>query len=284
MPQLDLLSAIKNDQHSALLLDRRRRHLTEAVEAADCVLIDIYELPGHMDDTLVYAALLRAPLHRRSATFPREIVTHDGKYICFGDRFYLPILTDPDPALSLALFGLIASVYDRITSSDVNIETASTLLQAVLKDGGKNFRVLDFGCGTGLAFEAARRVRSQTPEFELLGTDLSPPMLELAASRGEHVVSLDEWRGLPNSAFDGVISAFVLHFGVPRNDLMVIGRQLRLGGRFAANFFKANDAAIEKLILDAAGAGLILERNEQLMTTPRTRNPMLVLKKTGAPC
>jgi ubiquinone/menaquinone biosynthesis C-methylase UbiE len=121
-------------------------------------------------------------------------------------------------------------------------------------------------------------------KVELVGTDLSKGMLGLAAHRGERVLGRDLWRALPDNSFDGAISVFVLHFGTSRDDRVQIARQLRPGARFAANYFKADDQAIAVLVSDLADLGLELERIEPSLTTPNSKNPMLVFAKGGREC
>jgi hypothetical protein len=287
MHQADPLAILEADLETTLLLDRRERHLAEAARAGGLVLSGVWELATGVDGAPIYAALLRPPEHNQDPIvrypFPRLIDTADVSYIRFVDRFYMPAA--PEPAVSAALFELIASVYDRVTSAHVNIETARMLLSAVLRDCGLAApRILDFGCGTGLALSAAYRLDAPSPSLELIGTDISKSMLDLAAGRGERVLPLDQWRTLPKDSFDGAISAFVFHFGVPREDLHRIALQLRPGARFAANYFKASSHSVGILVSDLADCGLVLERMEPLVTTPHSENPMLVFAKGAHVC
>jgi SAM-dependent methyltransferase len=287
MHRADPLAALEADLETTLLVDRRKRHLAEAAQAAGLVVAEVWELASKVDRVPIYAALLGPPERNKDPAvgypFPKRIDTADVTYLRFVDRFYIPAARDP--TISAALFDLIASVYDRITSPDVNIETARMLLNAVLRDCGLAApRILDFGCGTGLALKAAYRLEVPLAGLELVGTDISVGMLELAASRGERVMQLDEWRALPNHSFDGAISAFVFHFGVPREDLLRIALQLRPGARFAANYFKANSQAVEILVSDLAECGLVLQRTERLITTPHSENPMLIFAKGACEC
>jgi hypothetical protein len=283
MHQADPIAILEADPETTLLLDRRERHLADASQASGLVLAGVWELPSRDDGPPIYAALLRPPSHEMDPTvgypFPKRIECADATYLRFVDRFYLPAA--PDPVVSAVLFDLIADVYDRLTSPDVNIETARLVLQAVLGNCAvKTPRILDFGCGTGLALEAVRRIERHSDDLELIGTDVSQKMLELAARRGERVLRLDQWRALPNDSFDGAISAFVFHFGVPREDQNRIALQLRPGARLAANYFKANAQAIEMLVSDLAHCGLVLEKMESMATTPRSENRMIVFVKS----
>jgi hypothetical protein len=287
MRQADPIAILEADPETTLLLDRRERHLADAAQVSGLVLAGVWELPSRNDGPPIYAALLRPPSRKMDRTvrypFPRRIECADATYLRFVDRFYLPAA--PDPMVSAVLFDLIANVYDRLTSPDVNIETARILLREVLTDCDvKAPRILDFGCGTGLALEAARRIESHSDDLELIGTDVSQKMLELAARRGERVLRLDQWRALAHDSFDGAISAFVFHFGVPREDQNRIALQLRPGARLAANYFKASAQAVEMLVSDLAHCGLVLEKMEPLVTTPHSENTMIVFAKSPHTC
>jgi hypothetical protein len=98
------------------------------------------------------------------------------------------------------------------------------------------------------------------------------------------VVQLEEWRQMPTASFDGAISSFVLHYGVPSADLARLAGQLRPDARFAANYFKGNESSIDKLVAQLARFGLVLERSGSLPTTPETPNPLLVFVRRRRTC
>ncbi|TDU31175.1 pentatricopeptide repeat protein [Panacagrimonas perspica] len=111
---------------------------------------------------------------------------------------------------------------------------APALIDALMRDcvpaGSAALEVLDAGCGTGLLAELIKPLCSR-----LVGVDLSPKMLELAAGRklyddlqeGELVAWLDAHPG----AFDVVTSADTLcYFGAIDDALHAAYRALRPGG------------------------------------------------------
>lgn len=268
MHRVEALEALTQRKDSALLLDRRADRVGKLpgaeIERA-WVLIE----PG--GDAKIHASLLR---FRDPQSVPRELYSdHGGCYVRRMDRFFLPEVTDP--AVTGALFDFISELYERLTFTKVNVDTAAALLASVVRHGVAEQRILDFGCGTGLAVVASLRLNE---DVTLVGTDLSPRMLELAAKRGEIVIPLPQWRTDPK-AFDGAICSFVLHYGVPDSDLALVAKRLRPGARFAANYFKAKPDQVEMLVRTLEMNGLILERTFQIPTALVESDMALVFKK-----
>jgi tRNA threonylcarbamoyl adenosine modification protein (Sua5/YciO/YrdC/YwlC family) len=108
---------------------------------------------------------------------------------------------------------------------------------AVVEASGSRARsILELGTGTG---ETALRLLEHHPDAELVGIDVSEPMLDLARSRlPAGRVSLREGRlqdPLPEGEYDLVASALCVHHldGVEKADLFArIARALAPGGRF----------------------------------------------------
>jgi SAM-dependent methyltransferase len=264
------------DPQTAMLVDRRSRYVAEAARSGGLAVRAQWRLPGLIGPDAVHAALL-APLETTPGfVFPRRIETISVAYNRLVDRFYVP--DDPGPELSSALFNLIARDYDRLTKLEVNRAISCQLLKSVGADQDhRNLRILDFGCGTGIAVAASRDLKISN-HIELVGTDAAPSMLLLAGQHGEMTIPLDEWRALPAASFDGAIAAFVLHYGVPLEDLAHIARQLKEGSRFAANYFKPRPEAIGTLTEKLSGCGLVLQRHDALHST-NGENTMLIFAK-----
>ncbi|MGH8225293.1 MAG: class I SAM-dependent methyltransferase [Gammaproteobacteria bacterium] len=109
--------------------------------------------------------------------------------------------------------------------------TIAHTLGALAPRPGK--RILDVGCGTGLALA---RLGETATDLRLVGVDLSPEMLARARSRLPASVSLAhaDARRLPFAAaqFDAVITSSALHYlDDPAPALFEAARVLAPGGR-----------------------------------------------------
>ena len=170
------------------------------------------------------------------------------------DRFYLPAIRNA--SVVTPMFDMIASLYDAFTDTTVNLATASLLLEAVLVHAPSGAPILDFGCGTGVAVGALKLLGS---EARLLGVDVSTGMLSRAQQRGLSVISIESWRSAPPQV-GGAIANFVLHYGVPDDDLARIARSLLPGSVFCANLFGAEPDILAKTVQVLTACGLVHDR------------------------
>jgi SAM-dependent methyltransferase len=278
MSPTDPLELFDADAETAILMDRRARHIDEAAAASGLTVRGRWMIDGRLGSGPVHAALLAPPTSAAGRELPKRVTARAASYTRLMDRFYLP--DDSGPDVSAALFNIVAREYDQLTQTEINLATAELLLEAACA-GRAPCRVLDFGCGTGVAFAAASRMAQAGAVPELVGTDISPAMLRQAAARGQTVVSFEEWRLLPPESFDAAIAVFVIHYGVPSPDLGSIASQMRPGARFAANYFKPRPGAVSALTSTLAGFGLILERDQRLRTTPGDNRLLVFVKPDG---
>lgn len=107
-----------------------------------------------------------------------------------------------------------AATYDTLLTSwgyDAPVRAATLLMQTIAGDGPRT--VLDAGCGTGLA---GRALRAAGFHGALLGVDLSPDSVALAAERGIYdevvVGDLQQPLAYTDAAVDAVMCVGVLTY------------------------------------------------------------------------
>jgi ubiquinone/menaquinone biosynthesis C-methylase UbiE len=130
---------------------------------------------------------------------------------------------------------LAAADYEPLWQEQLAAAHRHLLAAAALASGEQ---VLDVACGTGIvALEAARAV---APHGRVLGTDLSPRMIEAAAQRAQQAhlsnvafARMDaEALDLPAASFDAVLCALgLMYMPQPERALLEMRRVLRPGGR-----------------------------------------------------
>jgi SAM-dependent methyltransferase len=259
-----------------LLLDRRKREL-RGLRSADSSLriSSVGEYPSPLGPTVYVVKFARSGGAR--APLPKLIRSATTIYRRVLDRFYLPHVVDP--AISTALFDICASLYDTIIDKGYNLRNICELLETVVhqtteKDGC--LRILDFGCGSGLAAAAMRLLpRNVARRISIRGTDASPAMLALASKRGLQVLQFSEWQTMRAGGFDAAIASFVLHCGLLDRELRIIARQLTPGGIFVANYFGAGRSAVRSFQTNATSFGFRVIRKAAYGFE---KNPILVLK------
>jgi Methyltransferase domain len=275
MPPIRDLEALLLKGPCGLIVDRRQRHFAEAAESLGFRIQERWRLASPLSNVLVHAALIVGN-EPAGANLPQRIEGTDFVYTRVLDRFFLPF--SPDPIVSTALFDLIADIYDRVTTEETNRVVALHLLRAVVLPISSRLRILDFGCGTGIALTAAAEINSPA-QIELIGTDASPTMVGAAARRGMCTVSLQEWKKIPAKTFDGAIASFVLHYGLQDKELELIAKHLRPRARFAANYFKPSESEIERLISRLHMTGLNFHERSEIEAPKIAPHPLLIFIK-----
>jgi ubiquinone/menaquinone biosynthesis C-methylase UbiE len=144
----------------------------------------------------------------------------------------------PYQARKRALYTQFASNYDVGMERIVGVETIQRRVDWLAEVIEPGHRVLDLGCGTGLALPALAEATG--PAGLVVGADLCPAMLERAAARTtqlpqSRLLLLDATSRLPfrDEAFDCVCAMGLLQeVAAPRSLLEEAKRILRPGGAF----------------------------------------------------
>jgi cyclopropane fatty-acyl-phospholipid synthase-like methyltransferase len=107
----------------------------------------------------------------------------------------------------------IASLYEeKFMNLDLYNETYDHFCNSITKDGAS---ILDIGCGPG---NITKYLLSKRPDFDILGIDLAPNMIELARKNnpeaGFEVMDCRHISDL-SQTFDGIIVGFCLPFISP---------------------------------------------------------------------
>jgi SAM-dependent methyltransferase len=231
------------------MVDRRRRSL----ERAHC---DVAPIRVIEECTAAHCTFWIGEF-RDSNQLPKTFNADNQEFRRLLDHFYIP--TTIDTPLAIALFDACAGAYERLVDVQRNQGNIQRLLRIAIENGPRRtpLRVLDFGCGTGLAHEAIRllAIEKRTP-VNLIGTDRSVHMLELASRRGLQILSEDAWLRTPEMAFDAVIASYVIHLGLTEEDCIHISRQLTVGGVLVANYHHATVTDLNRTTVLCESVGL----------------------------
>lgn len=170
------------------------------------------------------------------------------------DRFHL--LEPGDPAARArvvrSFFDWVAGDYELVTDVERNAENIRALhglLETHGLPGGA--RLLDFGCGTGLA---ARVIGDPA----LVGFDQSPTMRAIAAREGP-VWGPAELAAQPAGCLDGGFASYVLHLRTGGSLVRAALERMREGAVFAANFHRRAGTRWASAIFHATGMRLVCE-------------------------
>jgi len=148
-------------------------------------------------------------------------------------------MTEPDPDHKV----MDAEEYDRLIRA---IVPSQPLLLATICDylPPHPQRILELGCGTGIL---TAMVREEYPGAEVIGIDLSPEMLRMAAAKpglkGVRFLAQDLRDAWPDGRYDAIVTSLCLHHISREDRVMVVRRALSAlspGGRFiCGDIFRA---------------------------------------------
>lgn len=165
------------------------------------------------------------------------------------DRFHL--VTPPEPArradLVRTFFDWLAWDYEDVTDVDRNAANIRAL-HALLERCGlsRDARLLDFGCGTGLAARVLDGTR-------LVGFDQSPTMRAIAAREQAPVWGPRDLAAADAGRLDGGFASYVLHLASGGQLVRAALERMREGALFAANFHRRAGLVWASAIFQAAG-------------------------------
>jgi ubiquinone/menaquinone biosynthesis C-methylase UbiE len=132
-------------------------------------------------------------------------------------------------------FEYVAADYDSLIDPQRNMDNIDQLITmlAILIDGISGKSIMDFGCGTGLAFELLQKAGAR-----FVGVDQSGHMREMATRRGMKSCSPNDLSDY-NSFFDGAIASYVLHLISTDDAIATIVKPLKPGGVLVGNYHKS---------------------------------------------
>jgi SAM-dependent methyltransferase len=168
-------------------------------------------------------------------------------------------------------FGVVAERYDRARPS-----YPPALLEDLLSEGPR--RVLDVGCGTGIA---ARQIAQRG--CEVLGVEIDPRMAELARARGTEVevARFEEWEP-GERRFDLLTSGQAWHWVEPIAGAARAAQALRPGGRIGV-FWNFGDPPAHVLERLSAVYGSLEPEMEKFSVVLGNRGDRLQPAGTGIP-
>lgn len=178
-----------------------------------------------------------------SARFP----VHDGMIDFVGDRSKLSRLQQAmeQPWIARSWERYVRPAVDTVlTRGRLDHESEYTVLRNLI--GAPNGPIVDLGCGAGLVL---RRLSRDFPSVQVIGVDVSRPMLEEAmAQLREHAEAADFVRAqVPSLPFNdaslgAVVAVGLVHLIDDLDGLLrEVTRVLKPGGRFVATTYEVGN-------------------------------------------
>lgn len=133
--------------------------------------------------------------------------------------------------------------YEKMIDVDCNIKCIKFLYSHIKSNlaGKKSIFVLDYGCGSGLAYFIDKK---------LIGYEPNEKMRMQAIRKGMQVLNYSQLCSLPNKSVDGIFASFVFHMGLQEREILILKRILREDGVIVANYYKnMNSLMLNKLFM-----------------------------------
>lgn len=151
------------------------------------------------------------------------------------DRFWLllPATIQEQQTLWQEFYRLYSNIYDQLIDRGHNLACLQDFKRIIESrlPAFKQCRLLDFGCGTGLAADVF-------DSRQLVCYDSNEMMRHFALNRGLTIINTHQFRALPTCSFDVCIACYVFHMAVDERDIKQLARITKNGGIIAANFYK----------------------------------------------
>jgi SAM-dependent methyltransferase len=173
------------------------------------------------------------------------------------DRFWLMLPPGPDERQKLldGFFNAVAEDYESLIDVPRNVANIRHLLTSLQLrvDIDPNDRVIDFGCGTGLAASVAQEMN-----VRLIGLDSSENMRRMARARSLATMSPGELARSKKGWFVGAVASYVLHLLPHTKGFELMWSRLAAHAVVVANFHK--DHGIDQVVQVIDRTGGMVER------------------------
>lgn len=130
-------------------------------------------------------------------------------------------------------YDCFADVYECLIDKKQNLNCIEMMLWYIDKEIklGKNHKILDYGCGSGL---------SATIEHngEIFGYEPSGAMRDKAKNRGLKVYDKQILKDMPDNFFDAVFASYVFHMAIDEQDILQFIPKMKKNAIWIANFYK----------------------------------------------
>jgi SAM-dependent methyltransferase len=149
--------------------------------------------------------------------------------------------------------------YEELVDKEHNIECIRMMLCQIMS-GDKfhdNFKILDYGCGSGLSLLCEYGV-------EIVGFEPEKTMRHQAQQKGMMVFDENNIQNIPNEYFDAIFSSYVFHMGISETDIKLIIPKMKPKAVWIANYYKnINENIVNKFFLNNGFASKRVDMDER---------------------
>ncbi len=163
------------------------------------------------------------------------LLQHFPNALHYLDRFWilLPVHLKNQRMLWREFYRVYGSMYNQLVDCSNNtlclLYFKRLLEERLLR--AKNYKLLDFGCGTGFSADVF--------DLEhLVCYDIDRKMRQTAHERGLATINSAQFKALSPNSFDGCIACYVLHMAVNSYYIRQLAHVIKNDGVIVANFYK----------------------------------------------